>query len=193
MVTLGANQLMAAAESGDLEQVKEVLSSGINVNVRVDLEETALMGACRAGYIQVVKALIEKGARVNDRNSFGLSPLILSAAVGHFEVAKFLIDNGADINAKDVDFHDTALMWAINENHVDIAILLINSGANLDEKNKAGQVALLRAEVKKQDEVIKALLAKGARNTEPTSAIVSQPLSSKKYGTPKMKWWQFWK
>lgn len=151
------------------------------------------MGACRAGYIQVVKHLVEKGARVNDRNSFGLSPLILSAAVGHFEVAKFLIDNGADINAKDVDFHDTALMWAINENHVDIAILLINSGANLDEKNKAGQIALLRAEVKKQDEVIKALLAKGARNAEPTSAIVSQPLSSKKNGTPKMKWWQFWK
>ena len=82
----------------------------------------------------------------------------------HIDVVKLLIEKGADLNAKDQDYGDTPLIWAINENCTNAAILLIDSGANLNATNKFGQTALGKAKGKKLDEIVKALTAKGVQN-----------------------------
>lgn len=182
-------QLMTASKTGNLAQVSKLIKDGVSVNVKAAMDETPLMGACRAGSIEVVKALVEGGARINDTNVFGLSPLLLATANGKIDVVKYLIEKRANINAKDNDHGDTALMWAIDEGHSSIALLLIDSGADVNATNKHKQTAFDRAKTKQQNEVLNALEKSKSGTTAP-STNNRVPLQSVAVSK---KWWQFWK
>ena len=45
---------------------------------------------------------------------------------------KLLIERGADVNAKDSEHAQTALMWAVLENHADVIKLLLAHGADIN-------------------------------------------------------------
>jgi ankyrin repeat protein len=47
-------------------------------------------------------------------------------------VARLLIEHGADIEAKDNEGGNTPLHWAVDKNSLDVARLLIDSGANTE-------------------------------------------------------------
>jgi ankyrin repeat protein len=73
--------LIEAAKQGDLEQVRELLDKGADVNVRYINGMTVLMAAARGGNLEIVKLLIEKGADVNSSDRFGRT-VFSSAARG---------------------------------------------------------------------------------------------------------------
>jgi ankyrin repeat protein len=50
-------------------------------------------------------------------------PLQRAAAIGNYEIAKLLVDNGADKQQK-TQFGKTALMWAEENGHTQVAALL---------------------------------------------------------------------
>src|SRR5687768_5380023 len=65
--SIGCNQLMVAAENGDLNRVREQLEKGVDVNARAQAGHTALMLAAAAGHLEVVKTLLNAKADPNIR------------------------------------------------------------------------------------------------------------------------------
>jgi ankyrin repeat protein len=58
----------------------------------------------------------------------GDTPLIVASLIGNEEIIKILLDAGAEVNAKDKGGY-TALVWATENGHADIAGLLKQFGA----------------------------------------------------------------
>lgn len=66
-------RLMYLANEGDLEGIKELLDSGIDVNFRDIDDRTALHIAACQGFTEVVRLLLENGAEVDPKDRWGSS------------------------------------------------------------------------------------------------------------------------
>ena len=81
------------ANIGNVERVKQLLSSGVDIELRNNAGGTPLHAASANGRIEVVKLFISKGANVNAQNIQGGTPLNLAIGRNHREVADFLRQN----------------------------------------------------------------------------------------------------
>jgi ankyrin repeat protein len=126
--------LMIAAEEGNENLAKLLVEYGADVN-GIDADgHTALMEAANGGHLNVVKFLIEHGANVNAAATLSVdytgsnTALMHASEKGHVNVVKLLIKHGADINAKNKN-GDTALSFAENNSHTEVAHILREAGA----------------------------------------------------------------
>lgn len=90
-----ARELWRVAESGDVDELCEILSRGVDVNARNEHGMTALMRAARQGHTRVVETLLERGADPNSARNDRFTALALAAFFGHGEIVRLLIDHGA--------------------------------------------------------------------------------------------------
>lgn len=97
-----ATALQAAAKTGDLDVVKELLDNGADVTANAGPVNgrTALQAAAENGHFELVKSLISKGADLNASPSLEMGVTCLQAAIGqgHVGLALFLLDTGAFVN-----------------------------------------------------------------------------------------------
>ena len=115
----GETPLMKSAYEGNLENVKNLIKNGANVNAKDNFGRTALLLACgNLKGLQVVQYLLKNGADIEIETINGLNALIWAAFNGNIKVVKELIKNGADINDKD-HFGESALIWAVYHGHID--------------------------------------------------------------------------
>ena len=97
--------LHRAVELRDVEQVKELLAAGGEVDVCARGGVTALMAAAARGFNELVNLLLEAGANPNakeERSKLGegrLTALHAAAEYGHATACKILLDHGADPNS----------------------------------------------------------------------------------------------
>jgi ankyrin repeat protein len=112
--------LHGAAWGGDLEEVKQLIAEGADVNYRDAANETPLHGAAAWGRAEVVRFLIESGAHVNMPGTTQLTPLHWAAGWGNLETVKVLLLSGADVRAKN-EFGETAEQLALQRNRTEIA------------------------------------------------------------------------
>jgi len=156
------DDLIRAAENGDIAKIKDLLYIGADVNAESNGGWTALREAANEGHTEAVKLLIEKGADVNAKNNdYNETALMRAAGKGHTEIVKTLIDKGADVNAKDYN-GGTALIWAAGKGHTEVAKTLIEHGTDLNAKSNKGSTALMFAADKGHTEAVKLLIEKGA-------------------------------
>ena len=73
-----------------LDQVKDLIRLGADVNAGDDYGDTALMRACQGGHADTVKMLIEQGADVKAKNKEGKTSLQWARANGHTDVERLL-------------------------------------------------------------------------------------------------------
>jgi hypothetical protein len=99
IVDTATRELWRAAESGDVNEVAQILSRGVGVNARNEHGMTALMRAARNGHAAVVRALLEHGADPNVARNDKFTALALAAFFGHTETVRILIDHGAKTEA----------------------------------------------------------------------------------------------
>lgn len=95
--------LYQAAIDGDINKVKNLLDSGVNVNQKggggLLNDSNPLNAASSMGHANIVKLLISRGANVNAASgSMGWTPLSSAAWRGYTEIVNILVDNGADID-----------------------------------------------------------------------------------------------
>jgi ankyrin repeat protein len=89
-------QLIQAAGAGNVDRVKSLLAT----NVNLDLDRGAAMSnAAAAGHTQIVALLIQAGANVNLRDKLGFTPIASAAYAGYGEIVQLLIAAGADTQA----------------------------------------------------------------------------------------------
>jgi len=90
----------------------------------------------KKGSFKKAQTIIETLSDVNCVDKEGYALLARASQLGAFEIANGLIKKGADINAKALgtqnDFYLSPLYLAIYCNHLDIAGLLLQEGAEVD-------------------------------------------------------------
>ncbi|WP_339046299.1 ankyrin repeat domain-containing protein [Candidatus Mesenet endosymbiont of Agriotes lineatus] len=118
--------------------------------------------------IEEVRSLLEKGASanaVNYKQFHNKSTVLLWAAEqGKKEVVELLLKHGADINNGGREGKPTAtpLHAAIEKKHEEVAIFLIENGADIHVKDQLGATPLHAAAYEGLGKLVKLLLDKGA-------------------------------
>ncbi len=151
LCTLAKNNDWAAAET--LLDNSPPVNSGsdavaVDVNGQDKNGRTALFIAVRRGYAEFAMNLIVHGAYPVDvtiPNRHGRTPLMWAAQNGDFELVLDLLKNGANIHARRDGNDMTALDFALDNGHSDVAEHLVAQGAELqcgvDEEFNAETIA----------------------------------------------------
>ena len=72
----------------------------------------------------------------------GVTPLFLAARSGHLELVKALVRRGAAINFQGASQSIGPLHWAAHKESEDIALFLIENGADVLQQDKEGRTPL---------------------------------------------------
>jgi len=160
----GESVLMNCARTGATEAVSLLIDAGANVNhAEPENGQTALMWAAAAGHADIVGRLVRGGADIRARTRAGIptipgtcrvcdwkvtsgnfTPLLFAAQSGDIEIAKILLDAGADPNEATV-LHGNSLVIASAGGHEDLALYLIERGADIHAADEDGITALHHA------------------------------------------------
>jgi ankyrin repeat protein len=145
MLALPTELLVRAAQSDDLEAVKEVLLTKSDADVRdKSTGSTALEMAVRHANREMVQVLLWARADVNARNNSGQTVLMMLGEKITSDIVWDLINAGAKVNLRDED-GDTALLEAARSNNMEVLKTLLDAGAKVNARNNNGQTALMLA------------------------------------------------
>ena len=177
----GATALHGAAFLGRAKTAELLLENGADPDVRNHRGETPMNGlntdwettqflagllrveidreSVERGRDQVEAILRRHGAGSTNRNS---DELWSAAKTGNIEAVKRFLADNADINAVDSRFGVTPLCWAAFSGRAEIIELLIESGADVNAKNRDAGTALHGAAFLGQAEAAALLIQNGA-------------------------------
>jgi ankyrin repeat protein len=153
--------LLRAASRGQLETVRSLVRSGVNVDARSKYGNTPLMRAAYKGYVRVAEFLLDNGAYVNAQNMHGNTPLLVTVGAGHSEMVEFLLRRGADPEIKNMDGNAPLTVAAV-DGKVLLVQLLIQSDANANVTNNWNDTPLMKASDAGHLPVVRFLLESGA-------------------------------
>ena len=122
-----------------------LIDTGADVNATNDYGVTPLSLACDNGAAAMVSLLLDTGADPDLARTTGETPLMTCARTGDVDAVRALLSHGTDPNAAESWHDQTALMWAVGEGHTQVARVLVDYGADVQARSKAGFTAMLIA------------------------------------------------
>lgn len=149
--------LSAACHKGDLDEVKEIIKQGADIQ---SFDNKAILSAGYSNRLEIVKYLHEQGADIGARNNDLIgdsikmgNPEILKYCIdnmknidiskmpeylqtatdrGDLENVKLLVENGADVNTDDGE----AIINASRYGHLDVVKFFIENGADVNAEDE---------------------------------------------------------
>lgn len=165
----GDTVLHDCAQKNKEDLLRLLLSFNPNVNIQNHEKATPLALAVFFGKKEAVQILLDGGADGTIPSKDGLTPLFAAAQNGYLDILKLLLQKPTilqTINKKRISDNATPLHMAIANKHSEVALLLINHGADVNAL--ANNVTPLFLATKHNlPGVVKALLEKKA-DTEKT-------------------------
>ena len=135
-------------------------------------KQKALSVAIVNGLDGVVASLMQADdVNVNETDGARLAPLHWASAFNRVNAAFCLIKAGADLNMKTQNGM-TALMYAAQNGHQEMAKLLLESGADITLQNKEGKTAAGIAFEKNQIEIFELIKKEGMRRITPKQRFI---------------------
>ena len=126
----GETKLYKAAERGNIDECRDLLSRGANINCTDNGGASPLMIAAEKGHLPTCVLLTDSGADVDLTSNGGNTALNLAAEEGHHVVAQHLINLGADCNTvKDQSEKDDLLRYGSSVGDLTMCANLLMSGA----------------------------------------------------------------
>ncbi len=133
----GATALHWAAHHDNATLADLLLRAGARVDAANDLGATPLHLACHNGSAAMVDRLLAARANANAKFLNGETVLMTCARAGNAAAVKALLTHGADAKVSEPEHSQTALMWAIAQNHPETAALLVEFGAEIKARSRS--------------------------------------------------------
>lgn len=147
------------AALSETEKWTALLASKPDLSIRDGNGKTALHHAVIHGRTTAVERLLAAGSDVDAWDSDGTTPLIHASMRGHLSTVEILLQAGADAKlAEDSHFKETALQWAVQTGHSDVAKLLCPK-SDVDARGYRGRTAMIWAAQSGDIASVQALLA----------------------------------
>ena len=154
-------ELAKAVSNDDVDEARNLIAAGADLNGREDDRTTPLFIAVENGNLEMVRLLLDFGAKVNAKNEEKETPLMKLDEDASKDLVEALIAAGAKVNAVSKS-GDTALILAARNAKAEVIQALIYAGADLDAKNENGETALMNAADADNFEAVKILVLAGA-------------------------------
>ena len=164
----GASALHWAVYRDNTEIVDLLIAAKANINGINEYGVTPLSLACTNHSAPIVDRLLKAGANPNAALPSGETVLMTCARTGNAETVKLLLGNGAKVDTKESWRGQTALMWAVEQKHADVAQVLIDKGADVHARSNSGFTPLLFAARVGDMDAARVLLTAGADVNEVT-------------------------
>lgn len=158
-------ELINAINNGNVEAVKSLVESGVDINAVLGLgsEKTCALNSALK-YPVILQYLIDSGADIDIKLFMQRTPLHYAAESEHnFESLCILLKNGANVNAIDL-YGKTPLHSGVLREK--IAFKLLEYGANFNIQDHQGWSPLHRAYTGCNIEILKELSRRGASLNE---------------------------
>jgi len=163
--------LIVAVVNDRADEVKRLLSRGLDPNSVDPTGDPLLVIAARAGNAATVDVLLAAKANVDAKNRFGDTALMVAALNGKLDIVRKLRTRGAELNPRGW----TPLIYAATGGHDDIVTYLLDQGADINAQSPNGTTALMMAVRESRASTFDLLLRRGAdirhRNENGASAL----------------------
>lgn len=159
----GYSSLAYAAMIGDINGLKMLITSGIDLNTpNTNTTQNPLLRAAINGQLEALKILLAAKADISIRNKKGGTLLMSAIHNRRKEVVKILLAAKADISAVDNNGF-SALHYAAQDGHLDIVKILLDAKADVSTRSElGGYTPLMSAAQNGHHEVVKALIKANA-------------------------------
>ncbi len=157
----GETVLMTAARTGDIGAVNSLIKAGAKVDAKQRNGQTAAMWAAAEGHSEVIQALLSAGADFETPlKRSGFTPFFFAIRAGKSEVVRILLNSGADIHAVMNPSRSSGrlpkkgtspLLLAVDNGHYDLAIKLLDAGADPNDDRAGFTVLHALAGIRKPD------------------------------------------
>jgi len=181
------DSIHVTAGTGNIEEVKQHLDVGVDVDSKNKAGMTPLFYAARSGHKEVAELLLAKGADVNAKVASGpnqgKTPLDAANETNHPEVADLLRKHGAKTGAelKAVEsFH-----FAIEQGDIRVVRQHLADGVDVNKKRDDGGTPLHFAAINGRKEIVELLIDKGA-DVNAKDFEDETPLDRAKWGEPEI-------
>jgi ankyrin repeat protein len=178
-----AEKLVDAVERQDAPAVKKLLSKP---SFRPEALQAAsykggkptspLHLASLNGSTEITQLLLAHGAPIDARDDQLYTPLLCAASQRHFALVRLLLDHGADPTLQN-DSSSSVLHYlirpgedgAVTDEQCRMIEYCLESGSQINSRNKYGETPLIQAASKKQTDVCALLLKHGAKVNQTNS------------------------
>jgi ankyrin repeat protein len=137
--------LFASALSGDVAQIRILVSQGADPNERDSRGRTPIQVAAYYGRHGAMQAIMESGGDPNAMDIQRYDIVTITAVADDLETLKIALSIGGDPTNITSPYDGTALIAAAHLGHEDVVKTLSEAGAPLDHINNLGWTALIEA------------------------------------------------
>jgi len=137
-------KLLEAVAKRDVSEVRDLLGKGASPNQTDRFGYSLLVNAIRSGAMQIAESLVAAGADVFAEGKLTGDAFWIASAEGHSKILELLLSKakGDDRLQRSLE---VALKWAVLGGHLESIRLLIDSGAEVNRPDEAGQTPLMLA------------------------------------------------